>query len=1038
MFKVLIYSFILLLLGLQSLAQLGKPIVTNYKNNHFQINFAVYDIQQDKDGIMYFITSKGLISYDGSTWDKISEASNTPFFNMLIRKNRIYLSGEHQFGYVVKRGHQYNYVSISDSFPKFFQKKPSTHLILQGKKGVYFLGNQLVIDSDDDGIKVLDLPAPVSCATMFRGKLLIYCPNQGFYELQHDQEWILNSHLAETQDPIRNMTSFEGHLVLILQSGRIVLYDASFQEVQNINTHLPHIHKAQLLHDDYIALATDQGVYMYHWMSGELEMTINEQSSLESNKALTLYNDVQDNLWIGTNEGVSKAEVFLPFSFYSEESHLPGSINDIYIHNKDMFVASHFGLYKKINNDSTGRHPLFQKMSAGFMMINDLEWVDSYLLMSSQNEVFYLNSNDSIQKIDVFNQGTVHLQKVNSRDFLVYSIDGIKYFRRCIDVECELYPWFSKNITNMSIDDLVLYDSLRACFLHHQKLFWINLETGKVHDANLGRMKKIYLLDKTLLAQTDKGLVKVSMEKGKPVLTPYFFIDDGPEFSKYETSYLVKTSANYYLIYSSYKNPPLAFYNSVRSNSRHFIPMSLFRRLPSLYINNLIVDPQNSGHFWICTETGLVQFTGYTESNESPSFTTVISDFLVKNQAVLNTGHQQIAYENNTVTFQFSSTNYVVEELNEFSYILDGSDDAVWSNWSPENKVTFASLPAGDYIFRVKSKNLYHQESLPISVSFSIKSPWYQTSWMFLVYVILSFIAIYFFIIFYTNRLKKSNLKLQRIVDERTDEIRKQKEEIEEKNKNITSSIEYARTIQDAILTSKEYLQNVLKHFFVFYMPRDIIGGDFYWAYKSLTTDRVVVAVADCTGHGVPGALMSMIGYSLLNEIVIENKVEETNVVLDQLRNGIINSFQQTNISKVERSHDGMDISLVCLDFKTKTMYYSCAKQLILVVRDSQVIELETDFQPISNFISNLQPYQAHEFKLMPNDMIYMFTDGFSDQFGGEKGKKFMHKQFKQLLLDIYKQPPLIQENLIQKAYTEWKGKHEQVDDICVLGIKIE
>jgi len=260
-----------------------------------------------------------------------------------------------------------------------------------------------------------------------------------------------------------------------------------------------------------------------------------------------------------------------------------------------------------------------------------------------------------------------------------------------------------------------------------------------------------------------------------------------------------------------------------------------------------------------------------------------------------------------------------------------------------------------------------------------------------------------------------------------------QKKEIEEKNTNITSSIQYAKRIQRALLISNDYLKKVVPEHFVFYQPKDIVSGDFYWAYLS-NDNKAILGVVDCTGHGVPGAFMSMIGMGLLNEIVMEHKLHHPNQILDSLRNGVITSLKQRS---GEDTNDGMDISLSVWDKENNILEYSGANNPIYIVRDGKLKEIKGDKQPIGYFLGRQKPFSLKTEQLQKNDMVYLFTDGFADQFGGKNNKKYKYLQFKKLLTNMAPMEVAEQKQIIEKEFTDWKGNYEQLDDICVLAFRV-
>lgn len=259
--------------------------------------------------------------------------------------------------------------------------------------------------------------------------------------------------------------------------------------------------------------------------------------------------------------------------------------------------------------------------------------------------------------------------------------------------------------------------------------------------------------------------------------------------------------------------------------------------------------------------------------------------------------------------------------------------------------------------------------------------------------------------------------------------------QIEEKNKDITDSINYARRIQSAMLPSNEQVQNALPQSLILYKPKDIVSGDFYW--MSQKGNEVFIAVADCTGHGVPGAFMSMIGNDLLNHIIIEKNILRPSEILDALHIGIQNALKQNE--KNSQTRDGMDIGLCRINFKENKLEFAGAQRPLYIIKSTgELMEVKGDKFPIGGADINEQKnFFNHEIVLEANSLLYLSSDGYADQFGGSEGKKFMTKRMKDLLKSISKKTMSEQLVELEEAYIKWKGNNEQVDDVLVIGIRV-
>ena len=291
----------------------------------------------------------------------------------------------------------------------------------------------------------------------------------------------------------------------------------------------------------------------------------------------------------------------------------------------------------------------------------------------------------------------------------------------------------------------------------------------------------------------------------------------------------------------------------------------------------------------------------------------------------------------------------------------------------------------------------------------------------FFIFVIFVVIAFILMLIRQNAARKKANTELER-----------KNKLITEQKKEITDSIQYASRIQTAILPPVELINKYLPQNFFIYRPRDIVSGDFYWLTEN--NNRVIVMIADCTGHGVPGAFMSMLGVAFLNEIVSKNPTIKANQVLNELREQVIQSLHQTG--KEGESQDGMDVTIFILDKEKMEVEYAGANNPLFIFHNGSLTELKADKMPIGIHIRASLPFTSHTEKIQKGDMIYAFTDGFPDQFGGPLGKKFMIKNFKKVLEEINSKPMNEQKIILDQTIDDWMANTDQVDDILVMGVR--
>ena len=483
----------------------------------------------------------------------------------------------------------------------------------------------------------------------------------------------------------------------------------------------------------------------------------------------------------------------------------------------------------------------------------------------------------------------------------------------------------------------------------------------------------------------------------------------------------------------------------------------------------------------------------------------LITKFKVKNKEILpsdstflkepiyKTKNIVLTYHENVFEFEFTAFHYANTDKIQYKYMLEGFETE-WNYAENLRIAKYTNLSQGEYAFNVMSTNcdgVWCENTTSIHIT--ILPPFWKTTWFYIASIAFLILLIFSIMRFREQKLQKAKRILEQKVKERTIEIEQQKEEITaqrdsilvqkeeilqkneeitaqrdlvtaQKNKiehihhEITDSIHYAKRIQGAILPTQEFAEKILPNHFVLFKPKDIVSGDFYWMTK--VENQVVVAVADCTGHGVPGAFMSMLGAAFLNDIVNKEYITQPAVILRRLRKEIIRALQQKG--EVGEQKDGMDIALCAIDFDNMKLQFSGANNPLYIVKslsssssnkveenkssdfinftNFELYELKGDKMPIAIY-ERMDKFTVHEIDIQKGDCLYLFSDGYADQFGGPKGKKFMSKQLKQLLIDNYQLPMQEQKEVLENAIENWmnyeKDIYEQIDDITVMGIKI-
>lgn len=398
--------------------------------------------------------------------------------------------------------------------------------------------------------------------------------------------------------------------------------------------------------------------------------------------------------------------------------------------------------------------------------------------------------------------------------------------------------------------------------------------------------------------------------------------------------------------------------------------------------------------------------------------------------SAINGGLNTVTKNCNFFTVEFASLDFSRPTKNHYRYILEGLDNQ-WVELGAKNLVSFANLSPGTYTLKVQGSNGDGAWNLSgISLTIVIETDFWNTKSARWFYVLIIVFGSVFFLWYRTRGLRES----RRLLHEREAaiaEVQKQKEELVVKNKSITDSITYAKRIQEALLPSKLMFKKIIPQSFILYMPKDIVSGDFYWINE--TKDKIFVAVVDCTGHGVPGAFMSIIGFELLRNITTIQKIDDAAEILNRLNKGVNETFSSNDEDAPVK--DGMDVAFCVIDKKAKKMQFSGAFNNMYIVRDNKIIEVKGDRFAVGLIAEGEHTFSSESIDLHTGDMLYMFTDGFVDQFGGPEGKKYKFRRFRHLLLNIHNEPVDLQYKMLVDSITEWCNGFEQVDDILIIGI---
>jgi len=449
---------------------------------------------------------------------------------------------------------------------------------------------------------------------------------------------------------------------------------------------------------------------------------------------------------------------------------------------------------------------------------------------------------------------------------------------------------------------------------------------------------------------------------------------------------------------------------------------------------------------WIGTYHGISNFNIRAKSTQNFSPVCYIEQLYLNGEPVKPVNGSIFSHRENNFIFEISALSFSDETSVEYEYYLRGTGNKYSSyHRGDAYRANYNNLPPGKYEFIYKAKGKNNIWGYTENFDFTIRKAWYST-WIFRILIIVLLVtSAYIFYVTSIRTIKSQKQKLERQVRENTHELedantelavqrdlaRIQSGQIAQQQKSIKDNTQYAQTIQNSLLPSSNILKARLPDHFILYKPRDIVSGDFYWFSEQ--DNHYYIAAADCTGHGVPGAFMSMLGIAMMNEIVNKYPDIDPDSLLNELRSRFIETLNLQGDPGTSR--DRLDMLVCKIDSQNSRMLFAGVNIPLYLVRNKELTEYKTDRMPVSVHIT-MQPFTGHEINLQPGDNIYLLSDGYADQFGGPNGKKYKHLPFKNLLISISDKEMHEQGLQLDREFEQWKGEMDQIDDVLVIGLK--
>jgi len=1092
--RVFIPAF--LLLNLQAAtAQQGSPLLTNFTESR-EIENQSWAICQDENNIMLFANRKGILTFDGQDWTTIT----MPVVPYAMQKNpangRIYVGGDNNYGFLEKDpAGKYRYVSLSGDSS---ETGIITRIIFSDSLA-WFYGDWSISRYNLES-NTLELRLKTKEGSPFTGMFVtpsntfINVFNKGLHRLESDTLFpIVTGYLTEQVDILFSLPYDRTRVLVGISNGDLSLFDGikyySFPVKDEGYLRDNILSEGIVLSDTAYAFSTlDGGALVVQKKSGKILFTINNQNELPDDEIFAIGLDNTGGLWLSHQYGLTRADMILPVANFSIFPGLRGNLTSALKHDNELYVATSEGIFylsevrsyseievlvksgaqqkaPAVSQDAapaeqerqTGRKNILTRIFGKKTIQQEpasKEPVQAQIPVPVQQvtrkTVSKLKSiNHIFRKVEGLNEkcrqlvSTPHglLAATNRGLFVVNNhkaspvISG-RYINHISWYPSENRYYIGANDGYLSVTyqngkwqtempDPGFFNQIYSVCRQGQVLWLGGVNSVYKTDITGGTVDKNYktlnvkneypqryivdLINDTVFLFTESGVFQYNNSGGS--FDPYFK-QTGPAGSK---SFSLPLS-NLPLV--KYYDEWFSLDPSASIDKNELSLLKIF--------DDVVSVSAGANNLWVISGNNRL----YAIDRKRSSSITPLINILIKNisnDKGMSFSLADVKFQrgDDVIVFDIIAPGYLKQNTTQYQYFIDKAMND-WSPWSIRTHYEKTISRPGDYVLQVRARDLWGNIGEPQSISFTIKAPFTQTVTFYLVVGLAAFGIMILVVRFREKQLLEANRILEEKVRERTAKIEAQKEE-------ITASIEYAGRIQMAMLPMEENFMKAFSDYFIFFKPRDIVSGDFYWIGEN---DRShFFTVADCTGHGVPGAFMSTLGISTLNEIVSGNRSLQANKILNMLRTKIMKSLHQTG--KEGEAADGMDIAFCVLGKDRKTLQFSGAYNPLFIFQDGELKEYKADRMPIGIYYGEEASFTNFQIDVKSGDTIYIFSDGFIDQFGGKEGSKYKKANLKRLLTEIHDRPLQEQRTILENELASWKGATDQIDDITILGIRI-
>ena len=993
------------------------------------------------------------------------------------------------------------YISLIDKIEnEEFRKFTGISSIFSVNEKVYFSSDNYIYEYTDNKVKGYNIDG-LRQTQSINGRIFMRLSKKGLFEWVNYELKELPEASKYKDIGLRGVLSYGDSILFVTAEKGLLLYNNQKIKkfITGIDTYLEKnkIIDAIKLSDGNYAIGTYSAGLLIIDEKGTVIQHIDTKTGLPSDLIVSIFQDQDKNLWLCSGNSINYIMQSLPLSNFSFIQNLNSTTYTAKKFKDKLFVGSSAGLFEKNWNGyeehlnkietfsqvgdpnnvwhlDTAKESLFIATNFGLqeykkgkinIIFKDIScW--KILKVNENPNLLIACTNEGLRLIE-YTEKNKKKGKSDGKWSLKNKIRGYNGVARHLEIDGQNNIWIADKTTGViKLVPHNNFDSVSIVNYNKDKGFEDEQESFNIFSLKnkiiVGTENKLYYFDNN----EDKFIADDQLNNlfGKGIKI-WLLVEDTEGNIWYKQQRDIKHTEDVFELgqlilqsdgtYLNYKTPFFKLKNNIYD-----------------------IAPLENGNMIIGTTKGFVHYDPHVVKDFSNPYNAMIrkvefisNDSLIYDGAFMDSAGfvslvqkedqiYKIPYQLNDIRFTFAAPYFDSPDQIQYKFFLEGNDKN-WSEWKTKSFKEYSNLSADDYVFRVIAKNIYGVESLEATYEFTILPPWYATVWAVIGYVIGGLLLFWGILRLSVRRLRKQKEYLEEVVKERTTEIRMKNTELEQqkeeilaqrdeieaqrdklsetneqlaiKNKNITASITYAKRIQEAMLPLKDKIQQNLDDSFILFKPRDIVSGDFYWFAQK--NNKIIFTAVDCTGHGVPGAFMSMIGSEILTTIVNQG-ITVPSEILEYKNRYVIKALKQDQTE----NQDGMDMSLCTIDKQNKVVEWAGAKNPIVYIQNNELFYIKGDMQSIGGHQMSQDEKKFSNYNISYAEgptYFYIFTDGFQDQFGGPKNRKYMIKKMKEVIFENYQKPMKEQEKILNFEIESWMKDVEQTDDILVIGFKL-